>query len=173
MKKIAFASFVGTAIEFYDFYIYGTAAALVFGPVFFPEFSPAAGTLASLATFGVAFLARPLGGAIFGHYGDRVGRKAMLIFSLLVMGLATFFVGLLPGYATIGVAAPLLLVTLRFLQGIGLGGEWGGAVLMAAEHAPSGKRAFYSGFAQMGPPVGFLLSSGAFLPVLRRESLPL
>ena len=163
MKKIAFASFVGTAIEFYDFYIYGTAAALVFGPVFFPEFSPAAGTLASLATFGVAFLARPLGGVIFGHYGDRVGRKAMLIFSLLVMGLATFFVGLLPGYATIGVAAPLLLVTLRFLKGIGLGGEWGGAVLMAAEHAPPGKRAFYSGFAQMGPPVGFLLSSGAFL----------
>ncbi len=163
MKKIAFASFVGTAIEFYDFYIYGTAAALVFGPVFFPEFSPAAGTLASLATFGVAFLARPLGGAIFGHYGDRVGRKAMLIFSLLVMGLATFFVGLLPGYATIGVAAPLLLVTLRFLQGIGLGGEWGGAVLMAAEHAPHDKRAFYSGFAQVGPPVGFLLSSGAFL----------
>ena len=163
MKKIAFASFVGTAIEFYDFYIYGTAAALVFGPVFFPEFSPAAGTLASLATFGVAFLARPLGGVIFGHYGDRVGRKAMLIFSLLVMGLATFFVGLLPGYATIGVAAPLLLVTLRFLQGIGLGGEWGGAVLMAAEAAPPGKRAFYSGFAQMGPPVGFLLSSGAFL----------
>jgi len=173
MKKIAFASFVGTAIEFYDFYIYGTAAALVFGPVFFPEFSPAAGTLASLATFGVAFLARPLGGVIFGHYGDRVGRKAMLIFSLLVMGLATFFVGLLPGYATIGVAAPLLLVTLRFLQGIGLGGEWGGAVLMASEHAPPDKRAFYSGFAQMGPPVGFLLSSGAFLPVLRRESLPL
>ncbi len=163
MKKIAFASFVGTAIEFYDFYIYGTAAVLVFGAVFFPEFSPASATLASLATFGVAFLARPLGGAIFGHFGDRVGRKAMLIFSLLVMGLATFFVGLLPGYAAIGVAAPLLLVLLRFLQGIGLGGEWGGAVLMAAEHAPPGKRAFYSGFAQVGPPVGFLLSSGAFL----------
>ena len=163
MKKIAFASFIGTAIEFYDFYIYGTAAALVFGAVFFPAFSPASATLASLATFGVAFLARPLGGAIFGHFGDRVGRKAMLIFSLLVMGLATFFVGLLPGYAAIGVAAPLLLVFLRFLQGIGLGGEWGGAVLMAAEHAPPGKRAFYSGFAQMGPPVGFLLSSGAFL----------
>jgi MFS family permease len=162
MKKIAFASFVGTAIEFYDFYIYGTAAALVFGAVFFPEFSPASATLASLATFGVAFLARPLGGAIFGHFGDRVGRKA-LIFSLLVMGLATFFVGLLPGYVAIGVAAPLLLVVLRFLQGIGLGGEWGGAVLMAAEHAPPGKRAFYSGLTQVGPPVGFLLSSGAFL----------
>jgi MFS transporter, MHS family, shikimate and dehydroshikimate transport protein len=163
MKKIAFASFIGTAIEFYDFYIYGTAAALVFGGVFFPELSPVSGTLASFATFGVAFLARPLGGAIFGHFGDRVGRKAMLIFSLLVMGLATFFVGLLPGYATIGVAAPVLLVLLRFLQGIGLGGEWGGAVLMAAEHAPPGKRAFYSGFAQVGPPIGFLLSSGAFL----------
>lgn len=163
MGKIAFASFVGTAIEFYDFYIYGTAAALVFGAVFFPEFSEASGTLASFATFGVAFLARPLGGALFGHYGDRVGRKAMLISSLLVMGLATFLVGLLPGYAQIGLAAPLLLVALRFLQGIGLGGEWGGAVLMAAEHAPEGRRAFYSGFAQVGPPVGFLLSSGAFL----------
>jgi MFS family permease len=163
MKKIAFASFIGTAIEFYDFYIYGTAAALVFGAVFFPELSPVSGTLASFVTFGVAFLARPLGGALFGHFGDRIGRKAMLIFSLLVMGLATFFVGLLPVYASIGVAAPILLVVLRFLQGIGLGGEWGGAVLMAAEHAPPGKRAFYSGFAQVGPPVGFLLSSGAFL----------
>jgi MFS family permease len=130
--------------------------------VFFPELSPVSGTLASFATFGVAFLARPLGGAIFGHFGDRVRRKAMLIFSLLVMGLATFFVGLLPGYATIGDAAPVLLVVLRFLQDIGLGGEWGGAVLMAAEHAPRGKQAFYSGFAQVGPPVGFLISSGVF-----------
>ncbi|HET7480725.1 MAG TPA: MFS transporter [Rubrobacteraceae bacterium] len=163
MKKIAFASFIGTAIEFYDFYIYGTAAALVFGGVFFPDLSPVAGTLASFATFGVAFLARPLGGALFGHFGDRLGRKAMLIFSLLVMGIATFLVGLLPGYAAIGIAAPILLVLLRFLQGIGLGGEWGGAVLMAAEHSPPDKRAFYSGFAQVGPPVGFLLSSGLFL----------
>jgi MFS transporter, MHS family, shikimate and dehydroshikimate transport protein len=139
MKKVAFASFVGTAIGFYDFYIYGTAAALIFGAVFFPELFPVSGTPASFATFWSALLARPLGGAIFGHFGDGIGRKAMLIFSLLVMGLATFFVGLLPGYATIGDAAPVLLVVLRFLQGIGLGGEWGGAVLMVAEHAPLGK----------------------------------
>ena len=125
MGKVAFASFIGTAIEFYDFYIYGTAAALVFGGVFFPEFSGAAGTLAAFATFAVAFFARPLGAVVFGHYGDRVGRKAMLIFSLLVMGVSTFLIGLLPGFAAIGIAAPILLVVLRFLQGIGLGGEWG------------------------------------------------
>jgi MHS family shikimate/dehydroshikimate transporter-like MFS transporter len=136
MGKVAFASFIGTAIEFYDFYIYGTAAALVFGGVFFPEFSSAAGTLAAFATFAVAFFARPLGAVVFGHYGDRVGRKAMLIFSLLVMGVSTFLIGVLPGFAAIGIAAPILLVVLRFFQGIGLGGEWGGAVLMATEHAP-------------------------------------
>src|SRR5215218_3782798 len=163
MGKIAFASFVGTAIEFYDFYIYGTAAALVLGAIFFPEFSPAAGTLAAFATFAVAFVARPLGGVFFGHFGDRVGRKAMLIFSLLVMGVATVLIGLLPGYAAIGIAAPLLLVVLRFLQGFGLGGEWGGAVLMATEHAPQGKRGLYSSFPQMGPAVGFLLANGLFL----------
>jgi metabolite-proton symporter len=163
VKKVAFASFIGTAIEYYDFYIYGTAAALVFGTVFFPEFSPLAGTLASFATFGVAFFARPLGAAVFGHYGDKVGRKSMLIFSLLLMGFSTFLVGLLPGYAVIGVAAPLLLVVLRFAQGVGLGGEWGGAVLMAAEHAPPEKRGFYASWPQMGPPAGFLLSSGVFL----------
>jgi metabolite-proton symporter len=163
MGKIAFASFIGTAIEFYDFYIYGTAAALVLGGAFFPEFSEAAGTLAAFATFAVGFAARPLGGIVFGHYGDRVGRKAMLIFSLLVMGVATFLIGLLPGYAAIGIAAPILLVVLRFLQGGGLGGEWGGAVLMATEHAPTDKRGFYSSFPQMGPAVGFLLSSGLFL----------
>src|SRR5829696_1810111 len=163
MGKIAFASFVGTAIEFYDFYIYGTAAALVLGAIFFPEFSPAAGTLAAFATFAVAFVARPLGGVFFGHFGDRVGRKAMLIFSLLVMGIATVLIGLLPGYAAIGVAAPILLVVLRFLQGFGLGGEWGGAVLMATEHAPEGKRGLYSSFPQMGPAVGFLLANGLFL----------
>lgn len=163
MSRIAFASFIGTAIEFYDFYIYGLAAALVFPALFFPELSPASGLLASFATYGVAFLARPVGGAIFGHFGDRVGRKAMLIISLLTMGLATFLVGLLPGYATIGILAPLLLVLLRFLQGIGLGGEWSGAVLMAAEHAPPGRRAFYSGFPQLGPAPGYLLSAGLFL----------
>ena len=163
MGKIAFASFVGTAIEFYDFYIYGTAAALVLGAIFFPEFSPAAGTLAAFVTFAVAFVARPLGGVFFGHFGDRVGRKAMLIFSLLVMSVATVLIGLLPGYAAIGVAAPILLVVLRFLQGFGLGGEWGGAVLMATEHAPQGKRGLYSSFPQMGPAVGFLLANGLFL----------
>jgi len=163
MGKIAFASFIGTAIEFYDFYIYGTAAALVLGGVFFPEATPLRGTLLAFATFAVGFAARPLGGIVFGHYGDRVGRKAMLIFSLLVMGVATFLIGLLPGYAAIGITAPVLLVILRFLQGVGLGGEWGGAVLMATEHAPTDKRGFYSSFPQVGPAVGFLLSSGLFL----------
>jgi metabolite-proton symporter len=163
MGKIAFASFIGTAIEFYDFYIYGTAAALVLGGVFFPEATPLRGTLLAFATFAVGFAARPLGGIVFGHYGDRVGRKAMLIFSLLVMGVGTFLVGLLPGYAAIGITAPVLLVILRFLQGVGLGGEWGGAVLMATEHAPTDKRGFYSSFPQVGPAVGFLLSSGLFL----------
>ena len=163
MGKVAFASFIGTAIEFYDFYIYGTAAALVFGGVFFPEFAAATGTLASFATFAVAFFARPLGAVIFGHFGDRLGRKAMLIVSLLLMGVATFLIGLLPGFATIGYAAPLLLVLLRFLQGIGLGGEWGGAVLLATEHATEGRRGLYSSFPQMGPAAGFLLSSGLFL----------
>jgi metabolite-proton symporter len=163
MRKVAFASFVGTAIEFYDFYIYGTAAALVLGSIFFPEFSAAAGTLAAFATFAVAFVARPLGGVVFGHFGDRVGRKAMLIFSLLVTGVATVLIGLLPGYAAIGVSAPILLVILRFLQGFGLGGEWGGAVLMAIEHAPEGKRGLYSSFPQVGPAVGFLLANGLFL----------
>jgi len=163
MGKVAFASFIGTAIEFYDFYIYGTAAALVFGGVFFPEFAAATGTMASFATFAVAFFARPLGAVIFGHFGDRLGRKAMLIVSLLLMGVATFLIGLLPGFATIGYAAPLLLVLLRFLQGIGLGGEWGGAVLLATEHATEGRRGLYSSFPQMGPAAGFLLSSGLFL----------
>ena len=163
MGKVAFASFIGTAIEFYDFYIYGTAAALVFNGVFFPEFAAATGTLASFATFAVAFFARPLGAVIFGHFGDRLGRKTMLIVSLLLMGVATFLIGLLPSFATIGYVAPLLLVLLRFLQGIGLGGEWGGAVLMATEHATEGRRGLYSSFPQMGPAVGFLLSSGLFL----------
>ncbi|MGI8651064.1 MAG: MFS transporter [Rubrobacter sp.] len=163
MRKVAFASFIGTAIEFYDFYIYGTAAALVLGGVFFPEFATATGTLAAFATFAVAFFARPFGGVVFGHYGDRIGRKSMLIFSLLLMGVATFAIGLLPGYATIGIAAPILLVLLRFLQGFGLGGEWGGAVLLATEHATEGKRGLYSSFPQMGPAAGFLLSSGLFL----------
>ena len=163
MSRVAFASFIGTMIEFYDFYIYGLAAALIFPTLFFPALSPASGLLASFATYGVAFLARPLGGVIFGYYGDRIGRKAMLIISLLLMGASTFLVGLLPGYAQIGILAPILLVVLRFFQGVGLGGEWSGAVLMAAEHAPAGRRAFYSGFPQVGPAPGYLLSAGIFL----------
>jgi metabolite-proton symporter len=162
-RRIAVASFVGTAIEFYDFYIYGTAAALVFGAVFFPSFSPLAGTLASLATFAVGFVARPLGAILFGHFGDRIGRKRMLIVSLVVMGGATVAVGLIPSYESIGVLAPVLLVTARFAQGIGLGGEWGGAVLLATEYAPPGKRGLYSAFPQLGPAVGFVLGNALFL----------
>ncbi|QYJ16461.1 Inner membrane metabolite transport protein YhjE [Rubrobacter xylanophilus DSM 9941] len=163
LGRVAFASFIGTAIEFYDFYIYGTAAALVLGGVFFPGFSEAAGTLAAFATFAVAFFARPLGGVLFGHFGDRVGRKAMLVLSLLIMGVATFLIGLLPGFAAIGITAPALLVLLRFLQGLGLGGEWGGAVLLATEHATESRRGLYSSFPQMGPAAGFLLANGLFL----------
>jgi metabolite-proton symporter len=162
-SRIATASFIGTAIEFYDFYIYGTAAALVFGKVFFPTFSTTAGVLASLGTFAVGFIARPLGAILFGHWGDRLGRKSMLVASLLVMGLSTVAVGLIPGFATIGIWAPVLLVTLRFLQGIGLGGEWGGAVLMSTEYAPEGKRGLYSAFPQLGPAIGFILGNLLFL----------
>src|SRR5882757_238656 len=162
-NRIAVASFIGTAIEFYDFYICGTAAALVFGKLFFPSFSPIAGTLLSLATFAVGFIARPLGAILFGHFGDRLGRKRMLIASLLVMGLSTVAIGCVPSFATIGVAAPILLAVLRFLQGIGLGGEWGGAVLLATEYAPPGKRGLYSAFPQLGPAVGFVLGNALFL----------
>ena len=132
------ASFIGTAIEWYDFFLYGTAAALVFSRLFFPNVDPLVGTLSSFGTFAVGFVARPLGGVVFGHFGDRVGRKAMLIYSLLIMGVATFLIGLLPTFDSIGVWAPVLLVVLRCLQGIGVGGEWGGAVLMAVEHSPEG-----------------------------------
>jgi metabolite-proton symporter len=162
-NRIAIASFIGTAIEFYDFYIYGTAAALVFGTLFFPSFSATAGTLAALATFAVGFIARPLGAILFGHFGDRLGRKRMLITSLLVMGLSTVAIGLVPSFASIGVAAPVLLAVLRFLQGIGLGGEWGGAVLLATEYAPPGKRGLYSAFPQLGPAVGFVLGNALYL----------
>jgi MFS family permease len=150
--RIMVASLVGTAIEFYDFYIYGTAAALVFGPMFFPASTPASQTLAAFLTFGIAFLARPLGAFLFGHYGDRIGRKSTLVASMLVMGLSTALIGLLPSYTTAGVLAPILLCLLRLGQGIGLGGDWGGAALLATEHAP-----------QLGPPIGFLLSNGLFL----------
>jgi metabolite-proton symporter len=161
--RIALASFIGTAIEFYDFYIYGMAAALVIGPIFFPQSDPAVQALNAFLTFGVAFLARPLGAALFGHFGDRIGRKATLVASLLVMGISTLLIGLLPGYAVIGWAAPVLLCLLRFGQGIGLGGEWGGAALLATEHASQGKRGWFGMFPQLGPPVGFLCATGSFL----------
>ncbi|MCP3799964.1 MHS family MFS transporter [Allokutzneria sp. A3M-2-11 16] len=160
---IAMASFMGTSIEFYDFYIYGTAAALVLNGAFFPNLSPLAGQLAAFSTFAVAFIARPVGSLLFGHFGDRVGRKSMLVASLLTMGFATVGIGLLPGYETIGVTAPILLVVLRFVQGIGLGGEWGGAVLLAAENAPDGKRGWYGVFPQFGPGVGYFGAAGSFL----------
>jgi MFS family permease len=163
MPRLAAASLAGTAIEFYDFFVYGTAAALVLGPLFFPAFSPFAGTLAAFGTFGAGFVARPLGSVLFGHLGDRRGRRPVLLASLLLTGASTVAVGCLPTYGTIGVAAPLLLLVLRFLQGLGLGGEWGGAVLLTAEHAPAARRALWSSFPQVGPAFGFLLANGMML----------
>jgi MHS family shikimate/dehydroshikimate transporter-like MFS transporter len=165
IRKVALASLIGTTIEWYDFFIYGTAAALVFPALFFPEFSETAGTLAAFATFGVGFFARPVGGIVFGHFGDRVGRKTMLVLTLTIMGVATTLIGLLPTYAAIGVAAPLLLVVLRFAQGLGVGGEWGGAVLMAVEHSPAERRGFFGSWPQMGVPAGLILSNLIFLAV--------
>ena len=161
--RVLFASLIGTTIEFFDFYIYATAAVLVFPHLFFPSSDPTSATLQSLATFAIAFFARPVGSALFGHYGDRIGRKATLVAALLTMGLSTVLIGLLPGYAQIGVAAPLLLALCRFGQGLGLGGEWGGAVLLATENAPPGKRAWYGMFPQLGAPIGFILAGGSFL----------
>ncbi|ELS52390.1 MFS transporter [Streptomyces viridochromogenes] len=163
MLRLAAASLAGTAIEFYDFFVYGTAAALVLGPLFFPTFSPVAGTLAAFATFGVGFVARPLGSVLFGHIGDRHGRRPVLVASLLLTGASTVAVGCVPTYDTIGVAAPLLLLVLRFLQGLGIGGEWGGAVLLTVEHAPAGRRGLWSSFPQVGPALGFLLANGVVL----------
>ncbi|MFF0088550.1 MFS transporter [Streptomyces canus] len=163
MPRLAAASLAGTAIEFYDFFVYGTAAALVLGPLFFPTFSPVAGTLAAFGTFGVGFVARPLGSVLFGHIGDRRGRRPVLVASLLLTGAATVAVGCVPTYDTIGVAAPVLLLVLRFLQGLGLGGEWGGAVLLTAEHAPAERRGLWTSFPQVGPALGFLLANGVVL----------
>lgn len=160
---IAFASFIGTAIEFYDFYIYAMAAALVIGQVFFPTSDPAVQTLNAFLTFGIAFVARPFGAILFGHFGDKVGRKVTLAASLLVMGVSTLLIGLLPGYAVLGIWAPVLLCLLRLGQGIGLGGEWGGAALLATEHAPQGRRGWFGMFPQLGPSVGFLLATLSFL----------
>ena len=161
--RILFASLAGTTIEFYDFYIYTTAAALVIGPVFFPASDPSVQTLNAFLTFGLAFIARPVGSALFGHFGDRIGRKSTLVASLLVMGLSTVLIGVLPGYDTLGASAAVILCLLRFGQGIGLGGEWGGAALLATENATAGRRAWFGMFPQLGPSIGFLLANGLFL----------
>lgn len=162
-NKVIVASLIGTAIEFFDFYIYATAAVLVFPHIFFPQGDPTAATLQSLATFAIAFVARPIGSAVFGHFGDRVGRKVTLVASLLTMGISTVLIGLLPTYETIGIFAPILLALARFGQGLGLGGEWGGAALLATENAPSHKRALYGSFPQLGAPIGFFFANGTFL----------
>jgi MFS transporter, MHS family, shikimate and dehydroshikimate transport protein len=165
IRQVIAASFIGTSIEWYDFFLYGSAAALVFNTLFFPNISPLVGTLAAFGTYGVGFVARPFGGVIFGHYGDRVGRKTMLIISLTMMGVATFLIGLLPTANQIGIWAPILLVVLRLIQGLGVGGEWGGAVLLAVEHAPEGRRGFYGSWPQMGVPAGLLLANAVLLPL--------
>ncbi|MCI1921607.1 MAG: MHS family MFS transporter [Liquorilactobacillus nagelii] len=162
VRTVIFASMVGTAIEFFDFYAYGTAAAAYFPKVFFPEVTPTIATLLSLLTFGVAFVARPLGSFVFGHFGDKIGRKKTLVVSLLLMGLATFLIGVLPSYQTLGLTAVVLLCTCRFVQGIGLGGEWSGAALVATENAPENRRAIYGAFPELGAPLGFFLSNGLF-----------
>ncbi|MFI9630574.1 MFS transporter [Streptomyces sp. NPDC052042] len=165
MRRISIASMVGTTVEWYDLFLFGTASALVFGKVFFPEFDGAVGTILAFLTFASAYLARMVGAVLFGHFGDRLGRKSMLLFSLTAMGVATFAMGLVPGYETIGVAAPFLLLGLRVVQGLALGGEWGGAVLMTVEHAPEHRRGFFGSMVQIGVPVGTLLANGAFLLV--------
>jgi MFS family permease len=163
VRRVAAASAIGTTIEWYDFFIYGTAAATVFGPRFFPQVSPTAGTLAAFATFGVGFVARPIGGIVMGHFGDRVGRKSVLVWSLMLMGVSTLGIGLLPDHEQIGVWAPALLVLCRLVQGFALGGEWGGAVLMSVEHAPIARRGFYGSVVALGLPLGILLSNAVFL----------
>ncbi|QRM55986.1 MFS transporter [Sinorhizobium sp. BG8] len=161
--RVLFASLVGTTIEFFDFYVYATAAVIIFPHLFFPASDPTSAMLQSFATFSIAFFARPIGAVLFGHFGDKVGRKATLVAALVTMGLSTVVIGLLPTYESIGVAAPLLLALCRFGQGLGLGGEWGGAVLLATENAPPGKRTWYAMFPQLGAPIGFILSAGTFL----------
>ncbi|MBX7210879.1 MAG: MHS family MFS transporter [Verrucomicrobiaceae bacterium] len=162
IRRVVIASFIGTTIEWYDFFLYGTAAALVFNRLFFPNFDSLAGTMASFATYAVGFFARPLGGIVFGHFGDKIGRKSMLVTTLMLMGVATVLIGLLPTYETAGVLAPVLLVMLRFIQGFGVGGEWGGAVLMAVEHGGEGRRGWYASWVQAGVPVGLLLANLVF-----------
>ena len=168
--KVVFASLVGTAVEWYDFFLYGSAAALVFGALFFPEADPVNATLLAFGTYAVGFVARPLGGVVFGHFGDRVGRKKMLVVALMLMGIATFAIGLLPTYASIGVAAPILLLVCRLLQGFAVGGEWGGAVLMAAEHGDEARRGFWSSWPQAGVPLGNLLATGVLFVLAAFQS---
>jgi len=163
MKHVLFGSLIGTTIEFFDFYIYANAAVLVFPQLFFPGTDSTISTIESLATFSIAFFARPIGSIVFGHYGDKIGRKTTLVVALLTMGISTVAIGFLPTYASIGITAPLLLMLFRFGQGLGLGGEWGGAVLLAIENAPPGKRAWYGMFPQLGAPIGLMLSGGTFL----------
>ncbi|VEG54967.1 major facilitator superfamily transporter [Mycolicibacterium aurum] len=158
LRRVAFSSLLGTAIEFYDFLVYGTMSALVFGLVFFPESNPAVGTIAAFGTLAAGYVARPVGGILFGHFGDRLGRKSMLVLTMVLMGSASFLIGLLPSYASIGVAAPVLLITLRVIQGVAIGGEWGGATLMVTEHAEAHRRGFWNGVMQMGSSIGSLLS---------------
>ena len=170
IRSVILASFIGTTIEWYDFFLYGTAAALVFNRLFFPNQDPVAGTLSAYGTFAIGFVARPVGGAIFGHFGDRIGRKTMLVWSLLIMGIATALIGAIPSHDSIGVLAPVLLVLLRFVQGIGVGGEWGGAVLMVVEHSAGRRRGLHGSWPQMGVPAGLLLSIGVFALLSSRLS---
>jgi MHS family shikimate/dehydroshikimate transporter-like MFS transporter len=170
IRQVAFASMIGTTVEWYDFFLYGTAAALVFNQLFFPEYDPLTGTLLAFGTYAVGFFARPVGGIVAGHYGDKIGRKAMLVLTLLIMGSATFLIGLLPTYQTIGIWAPILLLLMRLLQGFGIGGEWGGAVLMAVEHSPPNRRGFYGSWPQIGVPAGLLTANLVFLLVSRSMS---
>jgi MFS transporter, MHS family, shikimate and dehydroshikimate transport protein len=162
VRQVAIASSIGTALEWYDYFLYGTAAALIFNQLFFPEAEPLVGTLLAFATYGVGFVTRPIGGLVFGHFGDKIGRKAMLVITLIIMGVATSIIGLMPTYESIGIWAPILLVVLRLVQGFGVGGEWGGAVLMAVEYAPTGRRGFYGSWPQMGVPAGLVLSTVVF-----------
>lgn len=169
IKRVLMSSVVGTAIEWYDFFLYATASALVFAKLFFPTFDPVVGTIAAFGTFAVGYIARPFGAVFFGHFGDRIGRKVTLVATLMIMGVATFVIGILPTYETIGVWAPALLILMRFCQGLGVGGEWGGAVLLVVESAPDDKRGFFGSFPQLGVPIGLLLSTGVFSLV---SSLP-
>ncbi len=159
MRRVLFSSFLGSAVEFYDFLLYGTAAALVFGQLFFSDLTPVVATIASFATLAVGYIVRPLGGVVFGHFGDRIGRKSMLVLTMSIMGAASFAIGLLPTYQTIGILAPILLILLRLIQGFAVGGEWGGAALMALEHSDEKKRGFSASFANMGAPAGAVLST--------------